>query len=331
MAKRKKGQPVHGWVIIDKPQGMTSTQVVGAVRRIFDARKAGHAGTLDPMATGVLAVALGEATKTVPYAMDSRKTYRFIAHWGEARDSDDAEGKITATHDKRPTRAEIESALPGFTGAIVQVPPAYSAIKVQGERAYDLAREGEVVELAPRTVEVHEARLLGMPDADHAEFEIRCGKGTYVRAWVRDLAQALGTVGHVSALRRTSVGGFTEEMAIPLERLQGEAHPESRPENKLAREGGSVHIPAAFEHLRPIATALDGIPALAVTGQEALRLRSGNPILIRANQFAKITEGQSETDDLQGLTVFLQSSEGEPVALAEFASGELRPFRVFNL
>jgi tRNA pseudouridine55 synthase len=297
MAKRKKGQKIHGWVIVDKPAGMTSTQVVGAVRRIFDAQKAGHAGTLDPMATGVLAVALGEATKTVPYAMDSEKTYRFTAHWGEARDSDDAEGKLTATSDVRPSKDAIAAALPAFTGDIVQVPPAYSAM-----------------ELAPRTVEVYEAHLLGQPDPDHAEFEIRCGKGTYVRSWVRDLAQALGTVGHVSQLRRTRVGGFTEEMAVPL-----------------AREGGNVHIPAAFEHLRPIATALDGIPALAVTGQEALRLRSGNPILIRANQFAKIAEGQSEDDDLQGLTVFLQTSEGEPVALAEIAQGELRPFRVFNL
>ncbi len=263
--------------------------------------------------------------------MDSQKTYRFTACWGEARDSDDAEGKITATSDNRPGKDEIEAALPRFTGDLIQVPPAYSAIKVQGERAYDLAREGTVVELAARTVEVYEAHLLEQPDPDHAVFEIRCGKGTYVRSWVRDLALALGTVGHVSQLRRTRVGGFTEEMAVPMERLQGEARPEPRPNNKLAREGGNVHIPAAFEHLRPIATALDGIPALAVTGQEALRLRSGNPILIRANQFARITEGQSEDGDLQGLTVFLQTSEGEPVALAEIAQGELRPFRVFNL
>lgn len=313
MGRRKKGQPVHGWVIIDKPMGMTSTQVVGAVKRIFDAQKAGHAGTLDPMATGVLAIALGEATKTVPYAMDAEKTYRFTAAWGEARDTDDAEGKVTATSDARPTRDAIAAALPRFTGEIVQVPPAYSAIKVAGERAYDLAREGQEVVLEPRTVEVLEARLLAMPDPDHAEFEILCGKGTYVRSWVRDLALFLGTLGHVSALRRTRIGGFTEEMAVPL-----------------AREGGSVHIPAAFEHLRPISTALDGIPALAVTGPDAVRLKSGNPILIRANMFAKITESQSEGDDLQGLTVFLQTSEGEPVALAEFAAGELRPFRVFN-
>jgi tRNA pseudouridine55 synthase len=314
MGRRKKGQPVHGWVVIDKPQGMTSTQVVGAVRRIFDAQKAGHAGTLDPMATGVLAIALGEATKTVPYAMDAEKTYRFTACWGEARDSDDAEGKVIGTSDKRPTREEIEAVLPRFTGELSQVPPAYSAIKVQGERAYDLAREGEEVVLEPRVIDVFEARLLTIPDSDHAEFEILCGKGTYVRAWVRDIALALGTVGHVSQLRRTRIGGFKEKDSVPL-----------------AREGGSVHIPAAFEHLRPIATALDGIPALAVTGPDAVRLRSGNPILIRATQFAKITEGQPEGDDLQGLTVFLQTSEGEPVALAEFAQGELRPFRVFNL
>ncbi|MEJ1967724.1 MAG: tRNA pseudouridine(55) synthase TruB [Rhizomicrobium sp.] len=314
MGRRKKGQPVNGWVVIDKPQGMTSTQVVGAVRRIFDAQKAGHAGTLDPMATGVLAIALGEATKTVPYAMDAQKVYRFTATWGEGRDSDDAEGKVTATSDVRPSREAIEAMLPRFTGALVQVPPAYSAIKVQGERAYDLAREGETVVLEPRTVDVLEARLLAVPGPDQAEFEILCGKGTYVRAWVRDIALALGTVGHVSALRRTRIGGFTEDLAVPL-----------------AREGGNVHIPAAFEHLRPISTALDGIPALAVTGPDAVRLKSGNPILIRANQFAKIAEGRLEGDDLQGLTVFLQTSEGEPVALAEFAAGELRPFRVFNL
>ena len=314
MARRKKGRLVNGWVIVDKPQGVTSTQVVGVVKRIFDARKAGHAGTLDPMATGVLAVALGEATKTVPYAMDAEKTYRFTACWGEARDSDDAEGKITATSAERPSRDEIEAALPRFTGSLMQVPPAYSAVKIEGERAYDLARSGEEVVLQARTVEVHEAHLLAIPDPDHCELEIRCGKGTYVRAWVRDLARFLGTEGHVSQLRRTRVGSFCERDAIALETLKG-----------------FMHIPAAFEHLRPLSTALDGIPALAVTGPDAVRLKSGNPILIRANQFAKITEGQSEGSDLQGLTVFLSTVEGEPVALAEFAQGELRPFRVFNL
>ena len=308
-----KGNPVHGWVVVDKPGGITSTDVVGIVKRVFEARKAGHAGTLDPMATGVLAVALGEATKTVPFAMDSEKIYRFITCWGEARDSDDAEGKVVATSDVRPTAEQIDAALPRFTGEISQIPPDYSAIKVQGERAYDLAREGEAPQLQPRTILVKEARLVGQPDSDHAEFEMRCGKGAYVRAWVRDLARALGTVGHVSMLRRLAVGAFLAEDAIPLEKLQS-----------------LMHSPAAFEHLRPISTALDGIPALAVTGPDAVRLRSGNAILMRANLFARIKDIATASDDLQGLTVYLSTAGGEPVALAMLAEGELRPFRVFN-
>jgi tRNA pseudouridine55 synthase len=313
MGRKRKGASVHGWVVIDKPQGVTSTQVVGIVRRVFDAQKAGHAGTLDPMATGVLAVALGEATKTVPYAMDARKTYRFTARWGEARDSDDAEGAVTGTSDKRPTRAEIEAAIPRLVGAIRQTPPVYSAIKVDGERAYDLARDGETVVLEPRTVLIHSVRLLAEPDADHAEFEMVCGKGAYVRAWVRDLALELGTLGHVSQLRRLAIGSFTADRAIGLDTLKG-----------------FMHSPAAFEHLKPLSTALDGIPALAVTGQDAVRLKSGNPILVRPREFARIAESAHAGDDLQGLTVFLSTGEGEPVALAAFAEGELRPFRVFN-
>jgi tRNA pseudouridine55 synthase len=312
MGRRKKGNPVHGWVIVDKPIGFTSTQVVAKVRRIFDARKAGHAGTLDPMATGVLAVALGEATKTVPYAMDAEKTYTFTARWGEGRDSDDAEGAVTGTSDSRPTRAEIEAIIPQFQGLITQVPPAYSAVKVDGERAYDIARDGDVVELEARTVFVRQVRLLKLPDPDHAEFEMHCGKGTYVRAWVRDVGQALGCLGHVSALRRTRVGSFRVEDAVGVDSLEA-----------------FMHSPAAFEHLRPISTALDGIPALAVTGPDAVRLKSGNPILIRPNMFARISESHSG-DDLQGLTVFCSTGEGEPVALTTFAAGELRPFRVFN-
>ena len=312
MSRRRKGAAVHGWVVVDKPEGISSTQVVAIVRRVFDAQKAGHAGTLDPMATGVLAVALGEATKTVPYAMESEKTYRFAACWGEARDSDDAEGRVSATSDIRPTREQVEAVLPRFVGRITQVPPAYSAIKVQGERAYDLARDGEVVILEPRIVAIHEARVTGTPDPDHTEFEMRCGKGAYVRAWVRDLALMLGTVGHVSQLRRTAIGGFSEKDAVPLETLKA-----------------SMHSPAAFEHLRPISTALDGIPALAVSGQDAVRLRCGNPILVRAPHFARLTD-EAEGDDLQGLTVFLSTGDGEPVALAALEAGELRPFRVFN-
>jgi tRNA pseudouridine55 synthase len=312
MGRRKKGDRIHGWVVVDKPQGVTSTQVVSKVRRVFNAQKAGHAGTLDPMATGVLAIALGEATKTVPYAMDAEKTYRFTAQWGEARDTDDAEGAVTATSDKRPSRAEIEAAIPKFVGLVIQTPPDYSAIKVDGARAYDLAREGEVVELDARQVLIHSVSLVEIPDSAHAVFEMHCGKGTYVRAWVRDMGQALGCFGHVSALRRTRVGSFQVDDATPLETLEG-----------------FMHSPAAFEHLRPLSTALDGIPALAITGPDAVRLRSGNPILIRPNMFARITESLSG-DDHQGLTVFCSTGEGEPVALTEFAAGELRPFRVFN-
>jgi tRNA pseudouridine55 synthase len=313
MTRRKRGTPVHGWVIVDKPQGVTSTQVVGIVRRVFDAQKAGHAGTLDPMATGVLAVALGEATKTVPYAMDAEKIYRFTATWGESRDSDDAEGAVTGTSLKRPSRQEIEAAIPGLVGTISQTPPVYSAIKVDGERAYDLARDGETVVLEPRTVFIRSVRLLGQPDADTAEFEMVCGKGAYVRAWVRDLALALGTLGYVSQLRRLAIGNFMVADAIGLEPLKG-----------------FMHSPAAFEHLLPLSTALDGIPALAVTGQDAVRLKSGNPVLVRRDDFARIAESAQDDDNLQGLTVFLSTGAGEPVALAQFAEGELRPFRVFN-
>jgi tRNA pseudouridine55 synthase len=313
MSRRKKGSPVHGWVILDKPQGMTSTQAVAAVRRIFEAQKAGHAGTLDPMATGILAIALGEATKTVPFVQDAAKIYRFTASWGEARDTDDAEGRVTGTSDVRPSKTQIEAMLPRFTGRLTQVPPAYSAIKVGGERAYDLARDGEEVTLEPRQIEVFEARLLGV-EADTAEFEILCGKGTYVRSWVRDLALALGTLGHVSALRRTRLGGFQEKDAVLLEQLTP-----------------FMHSPAAFAYLKPLSTALDGIPALAVSGGDTVRLRSGNPILIRANLFARLKEGFAGEGGLQGQTVFLKDEADGPVALAEIAEGELRPFRVFQL
>lgn len=313
MARKRKGSPVHGWVVLDKPQGLTSTQAVAKVRRIFDAQKAGHAGTLDPLATGVLAVALGEATKTVPYAMDGEKLYRFTVAWGESRDTDDAEGKVTGTNGKRPTKEEILAQLPHFIGEIEQVPPAYSAIKVDGERAYDLAREGESFTLSARTIFIRDATLVEMPSDDLAVFEVACGKGSYVRAWSRDLALALGTLGHVVELRRLRIGPFTAEGAISLDKLEALGH-----------------SPAALEHLLPIATALDGIPALAVTGPDSVRLRSGNPIVLRGAHFARLMEGAEAGTDLKGRTVLLSTAQGEPVALAEVADGEFKPFRVFN-
>jgi tRNA pseudouridine55 synthase len=314
MGRRRSGQPVHGWLVLDKPIGLSSTAAVSRVRRLFNAQKAGHAGTLDPLATGVLAVALGEATKTVPYAMDGEKLYRFTARWGEARNTDDAEGEVTQRSEVRPSEAQILAQIPQFTGDILQVPPAFSAIKVQGERAYDLARDGEEFTLEPRTISIREARLVEIPDPDHAVFELSCGKGSYVRAWVRDIAIALGTCGHVTELRRLRVGPFSIESAISLEKLEALGH-----------------SPAALEQLRPIATALDGIPALAVTGQDSMRLRSGNPILIRPPHFARLVEGVPEAaTDFQGLTVLLSTAQGEPVALAQVAQGEFRPFRVFN-
>jgi tRNA pseudouridine55 synthase len=248
MGRRKGGTPVHGWLVLDKPFGMSSSRAVGAVRHLLGAAKAGHGGTLDPLATGILPIALGEATKTVAWAMAGRKTYRFTLRWGEARATDDAEGAVTATSEARPGAAEIAAVLPRFTGTIQQVPPAYSALKLAGERAYDLARRGETVELAPRTAEIFALRLLGVIDEDHAEFEVETGKGVYVRSLGRDIALALGTVAHIAALRRLAVGRFTLERAISLDKLEA-----------------LRHSAAVFEHLLPIETALDDIPAMALT------------------------------------------------------------------
>src|SRR5215831_65547 len=206
--RRRPKVDIHGWIVLDKPVGMTSTHAVAAVRRLTSARRAGHAGTLDPLASGCLPIALGEATKTVPFVMDGRKRYRFTVQWGEERDTDDAEGRVVETSSARPEEAAIRTALPTFTGTIAQVPPRFSAIKVEGERAYDLARDGEVVELEARPVEIGRLELHELPDADHAVFEAECGKGTYVRALARDLGRLLGSYGHVCALRRTAVGPF---------------------------------------------------------------------------------------------------------------------------
>ncbi|MCC6981920.1 MAG: tRNA pseudouridine(55) synthase TruB, partial [Bauldia sp.] len=221
--RRKKGRPVSGWLPLDKPEGVTSTRILSEVKRLFDAQKAGHAGTLDPLASGMLPIAFGEATKTVSYVMDGRKIYRFAVRWGVQTDTDDTEGHAIAHSDVRPTPEAILAALPEFTGTIVQVPPAFSALKIDGERAYDLAREGEAVVLEPREVEIHRLTLVDVPDADHAVFEAECGKGTYVRAVARDLGRRLGTLGHVTALRRLLVGPFGEADMVTIDQLRAAA------------------------------------------------------------------------------------------------------------
>src|SRR6266545_8124391 len=218
--RKREKRDVHGWLVLDKPVGMTSTHAVSVVKRAFQAKRAGHAGTLDPLASGCLPIALGEATKTVPFVMDGRKTYRFTVRWGEERDTDDAEGRVAAVSPARPTAADIRALIPRFTGTIAQVPPRFSAVKIDGERAYDLAREGEVVELDARPVEIHHLELVEIPDADHAVLAAECGKGTYVRALARDMGRLLGCFGHVAALRRTAVGPFAEDVAVGLETLQ---------------------------------------------------------------------------------------------------------------
>jgi len=311
--RRKKGLPVSGWAIVDKPEGMTSTQVVGKMRWTFDAQKAGHAGTLDPLATGILPIAFGEATKTIPFIMDAEKVYRFTAHWGEARDTDDAEGDVIATSDARPTQEQILAALPGFTGVICQVPPKFSAIKINGERAYDLARSGEEVELKSREVEIFDFQLVEIPDTDHAIFEIECAKGTYVRSLVRDLAEKLGTFGHVSALRRLAVGPFDESCALGLDKWI-----------ELS------HIPPALEHLMPIDTALDDIPAVAVTGKDAIRLRHGQAVLARPGTIQVLDGSELSLGAGADETVYC-SHKGDPVAICRFRHGEFQPVKVFNL
>lgn len=267
MPRRKpRGRPLDGWLIIDKPPGLTSTDVVNRVRRAFDAQKAGHGGTLDPLATGVLPIALGAATKTVPYVMDGTKLYRFTLRFGEARDTDDADGQVTATSEIRPTDEQIRAALPPFLGNIMQIPPVFSAVKIAGERAYDMAREGRAPVLEPRPARVDRFELVERPDPDHAVFEVASGKGVYMRSLARDLAQACGTLGHIAALRRLRVGPFTEQQAIPLDKFR---QPEDTP-------------PASPDLLLPVATALADIPALALTDAEAGDLRHGQAISLVA-------------------------------------------------
>ena len=316
MGRRRKGLAVSGWITLDKPFDVTSTQMVSKVRWLFNAQKAGHAGTLDPLATGILPIALGEATKTVPFLVEADKTYRFAIEWGKTTVTLDQEGEVTATSSVRPSPDSVAAALPAFVGEIQQTPPVYSAIKVGGERAYDLARDGVEVELQPRTVVIHQARLVSAPDPDHVEIEIVCGKGTYVRALVRDLAERLGACGHVSALRRTRVGRFAEAGSITLERLE-----------ELCHRG------AGLEALLPVETALDDIPALAITDEDAFRLSQGRPIVLLPRQVETLraclkprTIGGQDAS-----RTVLATHGGRASALCEMRAGRLSPVRVFHL
>lgn len=307
--RRKSGLPVHGWINLDKPHGLGSTDAVTRVRRLLNANKAGHAGTLDPLASGILPIALGEATKTVPYLMDADKTYRFTIRWGATTPSFDLETAPTASSDVRPAREQVEAALPAFVGEIEQVPPIYSAIRIGGERAYDLARDGQIPELASRRVTIHSAAVAEQPDADHVTLDVRSGKGVYIRAIVRDLATACSAHAHLIALRRTRVGRFDEGSAITLEKL---SH--------------LVHTGAASEALLPVETALDDIPALALTAEDAFRIRQGRQVVLLPRQALTLRDrltGESRT--------VLATDGGRALALCEMRAGRLEPSRLFHL
>lgn len=303
-APRVPKRDVHGWLVLDKPVGVTSTTAVAILKRLTRARKVGHAGTLDPLASGLLPIAFGEATKTVSYVMDGEKVYRFKVRWGVETDTDDAEGKPVAESAARPTHGEIESALPAFTGTIEQTPPKFSAIKVEGERAYDLARAGEEVSLSARPVEIHSLHMVDQPDADHAVFEAECGKGTYVRAIARDLGRMLGSLGHVCELRRTRVGSFDENSAIALDDVE-----------KLAESSPDALIGA----LLPVASSLSMMPSVSVGPDDAQRIRMGQPVFLRGRD-APVLEGT--------VTV---SARGALIALADIEQGALKPKRIFHL
>ncbi|MDJ0824485.1 MAG: tRNA pseudouridine(55) synthase TruB [Rhodobacter sp.] len=300
MARRRKGRDISGWLVVDKPAGITSTAVVNKVRWAFDARKAGHAGTLDPEATGVLAVALGEATKTVPFVTDALKAYRFTIRFGQATNTDDAEGEVIATAEARPSDAEIEAALSQFTGDISQVPPQFSAVKIDGDRAYKRAREGDSFELAARPLYVDALRLVERPDPDHAVLDMVCGKGGYVRALARDLGRALGCHGHVTGLRRTWSGPFDAEDGVSLDLV-----------DELAKS------PELDTYLLPLEDGLADLPELRCTAEGAARLRNGNP-------------GMVLTSEADYGDVAWASYQGHAVAVGIYRAGELHPTRVFR-
>ena len=313
MARRKKGNPVHGWLILDKPFEMTSTTAVAIIKRLLDAQKAGHAGTLDPLATGILPIALGEATKTVSFAVDGEKAYCFTVRWGAQTTTDDTEGAVTFSSPLRPTLPQIEALLPQFTGEILQVPPQFSAIKIDGNRAYDLAREGETVALEARTVVIERLVIVDMPDDDTTVFEAECGRGTYVRAIARDLGRLLGCYGHVTALRRTRVGPFSEADAVTLAEVEARMRPVKPDPEALSPDPREVRL------LLPVEAALADITGIAVSPADAATLARGQPVLIRGRD-APVHTG-----------IAYAICKGQIVAIGEIAQGALQPTRVFNM
>lgn len=311
--KKQRGFKLDGWIALDKPAQMTSTQALGALKRILHPQKAGHAGTLDPLATGCLPIALGEATKTIPYAQDHIKTYTFTVRWGESRTTDDAEGEITETSAVRPDEAAIRAVLPRFIGDVVQIPPQFSALKIAGERAYDLARAGEEVTLPPRTVRIETLELLEN-SSEEATFRAVCGKGTYMRALARDLARALGTVGHIARLRRESVGPFGPNTMISLDNLE-----------KLVQGGG------LGDALRPVETVLDDIPALALNSGEAARLKSGKVLSFVARPDLERLKSAGIDLRAEGGVMALARCGERPVALVSVRGPEIQPYRILNV
>lgn len=301
MARNRKGRDISGWLVVDKPASLTSNAVVNKVKWAFNAKKAGHAGTLDPEATGVLAIALGEATKTVPFVTDALKAYAFTVRLGQGTNTDDAEGEVIAESDARPTDEEIAAALPPFVGEVMQVPPKFSAVKIDGQRAYKMARDGEDVELAARPLWVESLQMTGRPDADHVDLELVCGKGGYVRSIARDLGEALGCHGHVRQLRRVWSGPFEAAEGVTMDRIE-----------ELAR---TEDIDAL---LIPVDVALDCMPEVRATDEGVARLRNGNPGLVIAS-------------DVEYGEECWASHDGKPVAVGIFRAGELHPNRVFNL
>ncbi|MBB4009693.1 tRNA pseudouridine(55) synthase TruB [Allorhizobium taibaishanense] len=304
--RKPKGRPISGWLILDKPVDYGSTEAVGKIKWLFNAQKAGHAGTLDPLASGMLPIALGDATKTVPYVMDGRKIYEFTVTWGEERSTDDLEGEATQTSDQRPSEEQIRALLPDYTGVIEQIPPQFSAIKIAGERAYDLAREGEVVDIPSREVEVHRLTLL-KADRDCAYFEVECGKGTYVRSLARDMGRDLGCYGHISELRRSFVAPFAEDMMVPLEDLIELEKIEDRDERLAALDAFLVDT----------GEALMALPQIRISDDQAHRLRMGNPIIVRGRD-APLAEPEA-----------VAFAGGKLIAIGEIGEGEFRPKRVF--